>query len=110
MQKHTKEELEGYLEYSKMLWDKIEKKFNTDNLVKMENAYTDDKKAIIDNYVKAVSEVMSPIKQAVFNSTMLSFNEWLYSDCPLTGHKGREIPAPSPVPSYAKPYHSEVRQ
>ena len=98
METYTKEELEGYLEYSKKLWNTIEMKFDANEGIKIERIENSEAKEFVKEYSKTLAEVLSPVKQMVFNQTLIDFTSWIYVNCPLTGHIGRSRVAAVPAP------------
>ena len=109
METYTKEEVEGYLAYSKKLWDTIEQKFDANEGIKIEQMESSEAKEFVKEYSKVLAEVLSPVKQMVFNQTLIDFRTWVYVNCPLTGHKGRSPPIPSEVSGETHHFQQDER-
>ena len=90
---YTREELDSYIAYSKALWDMVVGAFDGGMHLDVESKYNlDEKNKFVAEYVKAFENVLAPVKLQVYVGVLLSFDRWLYMDCPVTGHKGREMP------------------
>ena len=93
---YTREELDGYIAYSKALWDMVVDAFDGGMHLDVESLHDnrDEKNKFVAEYVKAFENVLAPVKLQVYVGVLLSFDKWLYMDCPITGHKGRAMSEP----------------
>ena len=81
---YTEEELKAYLEYLKKLYFMVIQVFQPELQV-------EGKQQSPDAVIQKASEniIISSGTTQIFQYLMIPFNEWIYIDCPLTGHKGR---------------------
>lgn len=90
---YTKEDLETYIEYTVMLHRMIMDAFSLQSPVHIEDTSPDvaDKiTSALDN--ATMTSAMVNAVETVFKELMIPFSEWLFNDCPFTGHKAKEIP------------------
>lgn len=81
--KITKDDIEEYILYSRMLYDEIQRQF-TKAEVKDGDENIDDK--ITDSIVKTM---YYQVIEEVYHNLLENFYTWLSHDCVFTGHKAK---------------------
>ena len=83
---YTEEDLNTYIEYTRLLYEKIKTAFTPKIEIKRSDEspmseYVDKMSALLTMNLGAVDKV--------YTNTLMPFGAWLHTDCPLTGHKGK---------------------
>lgn len=88
----TREDIEEYIHYTKMLYDEIQRQFLSSKVVL-------EKTDAMDNVKDAISGalVINSVVEKVFSNTVEQLYTWLTHDCYFTGHKAtfKETPISS---------------
>lgn len=82
----TIEDIESYIQYTKMLWDEIRDKFTGHVKIEETDAMKMLQSGIFDNINN------NQVQTTVFNSLIEPFSLWMMHDCVFTGHKGMKVP------------------
>lgn len=82
----TREDIESYIQYTKMLWDDIRDKFTGNVKVEETDAMKMLQSGIFDNINN------NQVQTTVFNSLIEPFSAWVTHDCIFTGHKANFKP------------------
>ena len=86
---YTVEDMEQYIEYARKLYDMVNNAFSPPQM-KIEKGETDP----MDKYMEAVQVIATmngDTAQKIFFSLLKNFDDWMWSDCPFTGHKGKPV-------------------
>ena len=83
---YTEEDLNTYIEYTRLLYEKIKTAFTPKIEIKRSDGTP------MDEYMEKMTTLLTMNLGAVdkvYTSTLMPFGTWMYTDCPITGHKGK---------------------
>ena len=88
---YTEEDLDTYIEYTRLLYEKIKMAFTPKIEIKRSDGTP------MDEYMEKMTTLLTMNLGAVdkvYTSTLMPFGTWMYTDCPITGHKGKPYESP----------------
>ncbi len=88
---YTEEDLDTYIEYTRLLYEKIKMAFTPKIEIKRSDGTP------MDEYMEKMTTLLTMNLGAVdkvYTSTLMPFGVWLHIKCPLTGHEGKPYGSP----------------